>query len=88
MGRGAGRNIGRPSGPESFQLKPMSTRFIDDLNDARLPRQDLLNPFYGLQAKSLKVTRKIYRRNTMRNENYPAKGILEEVALLWGRMPP
>jgi len=25
-------------------------RFIDDLNDARMPKQDLLNPFYGLQA--------------------------------------
>lgn len=25
-------------------------RFIDDLNDNRMPKQDLLNPFYGLQA--------------------------------------
>lgn len=25
-------------------------RFIDDLNDARMPKIDLLNPFYGLQA--------------------------------------
>lgn len=25
-------------------------RFIDDLNDARMPKMDLLNPFYGLQA--------------------------------------
>lgn len=24
-------------------------RFIDDLNDARMPKMDLLNPFYGLQ---------------------------------------
>jgi pyruvate-formate lyase-activating enzyme len=24
-------------------------RFIDDLNDSRMPRMDLLNPFYGLQ---------------------------------------
>jgi hypothetical protein len=25
-------------------------RFIDDLNDDRMPKMDLLNPFYGLQA--------------------------------------
>jgi hypothetical protein len=30
-------------------------RFIDDLNDARMPKMDLLNPFYGLQPSEFQV---------------------------------
>jgi radical SAM superfamily enzyme YgiQ (UPF0313 family) len=29
-------------------------RFIDDLNDARMPKWDLLNPFYGLQPNEFR----------------------------------
>lgn len=29
-------------------------RFIDDLNDIRMPKWDLLNPFYGLQANEFR----------------------------------
>ena len=29
-------------------------RFVDDLNDARMPKMDLLNPFYGLQPNEFR----------------------------------